>query len=218
MTTPGNADPDIRLAIAADAPGIAALWATCQPDSVWVSLGPRLSTIHFRSFCEGGHELAVTAWLGGLLAGACLGTDRPADYGRAVYAEHGAELARAFAREVVSRPSVALALAARVRRGLQGAREGGGARPADALAELRIPLDRAAYMSDFFVSPSARGHHLGTLMLNRFCDEMASRGREACIVHTTAENVASQVAQTRAGFECVLRQGADLTFLRRIDR
>jgi GNAT superfamily N-acetyltransferase len=209
---------EIRLATPDDAGAIAALWAECEPGSVWAKLGPRLAEVHFRAYCDSAHELAVTAWCGGALTGACLGTDRPADYGRALYVDHVAELARAFAREAISRPRVVATLARRLAPARHGRRTGGGSGPAAALAELGIAPDRACYMSDFFVGVSARGQQLGTRMLERFCDEMARRGLDACIAHTTADNVASQVAQRRAGFELVLERGSDTTFLRRLAR
>lgn len=219
MRTEGP-EVQIRPAAPTDAAAVAELWALCQPDSVWVRLGPRVAEVHFKSYCEGGRELAVTAWLGDVLAGACLGTDRPATYARALYLEHSVELASALAHEILSRPVVALVLLQRILRGilapLRGV-AGTGGRPAAVLAELPIAPDRACYMSDFFVRPSARGRQLGTLMLRRFTDEMAARGRTSCIVHTTVDNVASQIAQRRAGFECVLRRDSDLTFLRRIE-
>jgi ribosomal protein S18 acetylase RimI-like enzyme len=213
-------EAEIRPAAPTDAAAVAELWAVCQPDSVWARLGPRVAEVHFKSYCEGGRELAVAAWLGDVLAGACLGTDRPATYARALYREHAVELASALAHEMLSRPVVALVLLRRILRGilvrLRGV-AGTGRRPADVLAALPVAPERVCYMSDFFVRPSARGRQLGTLMLRRFTEEMAVRGRTSCIVHTTVDNVASQVAQRRAGFECILRRDCDLTFLRKID-
>lgn len=222
MTAPSGKRPEIRLATPSDATAIAELWAVCQPDSVWSRVGPRLASRHFAAYCDGGHELAVTARVGGDLVGACLGTDRPTDHGRAARAGHRAELAKAFAREAVTRPGVAMVVLGRVARGILGRVGIGtaarGPRPADMLSELAVPPERASHMSDFFVSPSARGRQLGTRMLERFWEEMERRGRQVCIVHTTVDNVESQVAQRRAGFECVLEQGPDLTFVRRAER
>jgi ribosomal protein S18 acetylase RimI-like enzyme len=220
VTRTEGPEVEIRRAAPTDAAAVAELWAVCQPDSIWARLGPRVAEVHFMSFCQGGRELGVVAWLGDVLAGACLGTDRPASFGRALYMEHSVELASALAREIVSRPVVALVLLRRVLGGILvrlRSRAGTAQRPADVLARLPIAPDHACYMSDFFVRPSARGRRLGTLMLCRFIEEMAARGRTSCIVHTTVDNVASQVAQRRAGFECVLRRESDLTFLRRID-
>lgn len=220
MTQPEHSEAQIRRAAPTDAAAVAELWAVCQPDSVWARLGPRVAEVHFRSYCESGRELAVAAWLGDVLAGACLGTDRPASYRRTLYMEHWADLASALAQEMVSRPGVALVLLRRVLQGilvrLRGV-AGTSGRPTDLVAELNIAPDRACYMSDFFVRPSARGRQLGTLMLRRFAEEMAARGRTSCVIHTTVDNVASQVAQRRAGFECASRRGSDLTFLRRVD-
>lgn len=207
-----NADLEVRVAAPGDAARLAALWGVCSPESVWTKLGPRLATIYFRRFCSDPHELAVAGWLDGRLVGGCVGTDRPGTYSRAFYREHASELAGAFAREIVRRPAVLGVVLGRIGRGVLRR-----LRPGAAVASgPEISLDRACYMSDFFVDPSARGHQLGTLMLERFCEEMARRGCTSCVVHTTTDNVASQVAQRRAGFECVHRDGPDLTFVRRL--
>jgi RimJ/RimL family protein N-acetyltransferase len=73
-------------------------------------------------------------------------------------------------------------------------------------------------MANFFVAPSARGRQLGSIMLMRFCEDMAERGFDRCFAHTTIDNTASQIAQRRAGFECVARRQADLTFARTLSR
>jgi GNAT superfamily N-acetyltransferase len=206
-----KSEPQIDVAAPEDAAGLAALWAVCSPRSVWTRLGPRLATIYFRRFCSGPQELAVAAWLDGRLVGGCVGTGRPGSYGRAFYREHGGELARAFARELLSRPAVLGVVLGRAALGLLGRLRTGRGGPG-----LGVALDGACYMSDFFVDPAARGHQLGTLMLERFCAEMAARGSAVCVVHTLSDNVSSQVAQRRAGFECVHREGSDLTFVRRL--
>jgi GNAT superfamily N-acetyltransferase len=204
---------DIRLATPGDAERIAELWAAVEPNTMWARLGPRLARLHWERYCHGSREIAVTAWRDGTLAGVCLGTDRPHEPTRRYYREHAVAFARALAREALHRPLVlpllagrlAAALAARARRRAP-APDSGGADP--------LTREGACYMANFFVAPAARGQQLGTELLERFADEMAQRGCRWCVVHTTADNVASQRAQERAGFECVRRHGDDLYFLR----
>lgn len=211
---------EIRRGGPADAAQIAALWSICEPRSVWTKLGPRLAEIYFRRYCQDEHELAITAWLGGALAGACLGTDRPATSKRAFYLEHRTELLRTLGRELLTRPQLGFVLLTRIGRGISAGilgrgRNWHGARPEISSPRAPSPT-RACYMSNFFVAPAARGRQLGSLMLRCFCSEMASRGCDVCVAHTTADNVASQIAQRRAGMECVHRQGEDLVFMRRL--
>jgi GNAT superfamily N-acetyltransferase len=204
-------NPEIRLARVGDAEDITELFAAMEPGSVWARLGPRVSRIHWERYCHGAHEIAVTAWLDGNMVGFCLGTDRPRESARRLYIESGGALARAFAREVLSRPAVLLVVARRLVSAL-----GRRLRRVEPPATGEDPFARedTCYMANFFVSPAARGHQLGTRMLERFAHEMALRGSRWCVVHTTAENIASQVAQRRAGFECVRRQGDDVYFVR----
>ncbi len=220
MPVASDLEPQIRLAVPGDADEIARLWSVCTPDSVWSQLGTRVGTVYFRRFCTGGHEVGMTAWTGDQLAGACLGTDRPQSYARAFYAEHLWELARAFARELPSRPAIARVVLARVTSGLVSQLHSGETcerrRPTDVLPDLGLDACRSCYLSEIFVHPSARGQQLGSALIRRFCDEMAVRGCEACFVHVLGDNVASQIAQRRAGFECVARHGVDLTFVRKL--
>jgi ribosomal protein S18 acetylase RimI-like enzyme len=75
---------------------------------------------------------------------------------------------------------------------------------------------KTCHMMAFCVDPTARGQQLGSQMLRRFNEEMAGRGPEWCLAETTTDNVASQVAQCRAGLECVAQSGQDLIFVGRI--
>lgn len=203
---------DIRLAGPGDAAQIADLWTAVEPASVWAQLGPRAARIHWEPYCRGGHEIAVTAWSDGALAGVCLGTDRPRRPAWRALLRDAGPLVAALAREALARPAVLAVLARR----LLAAAAGLARRrtvPAASGADPFAPPD-TCYMANFFVAPAARGQQLGTRLLDRFATEMAQRGSRWCVVHTTAENVASQVAQRRAGFECVRRQGDDLYFLR----
>lgn len=214
MTIAPHHNFDIRLASPGDGAKIAELWAAVEPDTVWAKLGPRLSGMHWERYCHGEHEIAVTAWRDGALAGVSLGTDRPGERGARVYVDRPRVLAGALAREILTRPGVLRVLARRlvsdvarlVRR-----------RPAGPITGAdRFFHDGTAYMANFFVAPDARGQQLGTVLLDRFAEEMARRGSRWCVVHTTADNVASRVAQERAGFECVRRQGDHLYFRRRL--
>lgn len=220
MSTAEETKLQVRLAHRREAAEIAALWAVCEPDSVWTELGGDLATIYFFRYCTGPHELAVTAWLDGKLAGACVGTGRPRDSARRFYRENARGLAPALVRQAVTRPGVLVVLARRVASGIAGGARAVGRRDAGLANELgsepRVDPGRTCYMANFFVSPSARGRRLGTLMLERFATEMGERGFDRCLVHTTTDNLASQVAQRRAGFECVARRGRDLTFLRSV--
>jgi GNAT superfamily N-acetyltransferase len=213
----------VRLAEPEEAGDIAALYAVCHPESVWSQMGAEVGEVYFRRFCVGPHELGVTARRDGVLVGACVGTGRPDAYSSRFYRDYAAPLATAVARETLRRPSVALVVARRL--AIRGRRllaavvaliRGGGPRAERLRPDLPLHADGTCFMAAFFVSPGARGRRLGTVMLQRFADEMAERGYEWCRVLTTDDNVASQVAQRRAGFECVARRGRNLTYVRRI--
>lgn len=218
-----EAQVQVRLARPDESAEIATLYAACYPTSVWAQLGAGVAEVYFSRFCTGPHELAVTARLDGALIGACLGTGRPGMYASRFYVENAGPLVAALAREATRRPSVFAVLARRLASGAVGRLAAGAAlalgrqpRTERLVADLPLDAERTCYMADFFVLPSARGRQLGTAMLQRFGEEMAERGFEWCRVHTTSDNVASQVAQQRAGFQCVARRGRDLTFVARI--
>lgn len=69
-------------------------------------------------------------------------------------------------------------------------------------------------MTLFFVSPAFRGRSIGTRMLEFFANEMARMGYERCYVTTSAGNVASQVAQQKAGFQLAQACRDQLLFAR----
>jgi CelD/BcsL family acetyltransferase involved in cellulose biosynthesis/ribosomal protein S18 acetylase RimI-like enzyme len=209
-----------RLARPDDLDGVVAVLQKTKPGSFWAQAGGHLARTYFHHYLSGYHEILVVASRAeDGVVGACLGTGRPESQTRDLYRENLLSLTKALFLDVRQRPRVLVLLGRRFMRGLLGEvrrRMQSPSRVEHLDPELPRNPASCCYMSLFVVAPEARGLRLGTRMLDRFVEEMESRGFEWCRVHTTLHNVASRTAQERSGFRCVTRQGDDLTFMRRL--
>jgi ribosomal protein S18 acetylase RimI-like enzyme len=196
-----------REAAPHDLGGMAAAFCLAEPTSVWARAGIRFASIYLRHYLYRADELAVVADRGGQIVGASLGTTTGSSSLAHFYRGEVGALFVALARQP---RSLALFLSRAVR-GLDPRR-----RPADVqVAERPLP-PHCAYMALFYVVPDARGQQIGSMMLDRFCALMAGRGADWCWAQTAADNVASRIAQERAGFESVAQRNGGIVLLRHI--
>ena len=215
MTGPSG-DATVRVAEAGDLAGMTHMFSRCMPNSIWSEVGGRLGEAYFSYYATNPSALAVVATIDGQVVGGCVGMTRLDRYGYRFYRENAPRLLRAAAREAVGNPRVLLPILRRlvkqapllpgrlIRRGASYARK------AEAAPSYLPDPERTCHMTLFCVAAEARGRQLGTRMLELFKQEMGARGRQWCLAEADADNVASQMAQTRAGLESVGRSGEQL--------
>ena len=214
---------DYRFADANDVPELAALFRRCMPHSLWVQLGSKFTELYIRHYCTSSTAAAVVAATDSVLLGGCTGAVDPDHDRYRFYKENGWDLVRLLAAETMVRPSVASPLLSRLARGARQAGTQVARRLLHATPQhdaqdgekelLAADASKTCAIATIFVDPNARGHGIAAHMLRRFTQQMAARGFAYCRAGTTADNIASQRSLQRAGFRCVGRSGAHMTYL-----
>ncbi|MFO7566001.1 MAG: GNAT family N-acetyltransferase [Enhygromyxa sp.] len=214
-----QSEPIIRLATVFDIPGLVRVFGEVMPDSVWPRMGEAVAGEYMRHHIESPLELMIVALLDGEVVGFCMGTMRPQTAGRDLYRDRLLELITSFGRAAIRDPGVLEVVGGRVLHGVEGrVRARLAAKPERVILhpELKDHPPKACFMSLYVVSPKARGRRIATLASERFIKEVEARGFSWAKGYCTVDNIASQIAQERAGFEAAFREGEYLTHYRRL--
>jgi GNAT superfamily N-acetyltransferase len=198
---------------------MAAVFRECMPYSIFGRVGGKVLNAYFRYYCTSQSAEAIVAQRGMEIVGACMGTTHSAHHHYWFYRENGIHLIKAVVMEAFTRPQILRLLSRHLRaRILQVLRTRlAHARIARESLQTTLPDPRkTCHLALFYVAPSARGQGVGSEMLRRFCATMALKGFQWCRGEAGRDNIASQIAQDRAGFQCMGVAGDDVVLLGRI--
>ena len=211
----------IRRARPEDLPAAAAVFARTFDASVWARMGAHASEAYLRAWVSDPREFMVVAEdprLG--IVGGLLGTLRKDDHRAPVLRAAAPRFGPAFARDLLARPSTAVALGRRLVSGARGAlarRVSPPPEPAVQTFERQWPGeseigDHLGYVAAYWVAPEARGQRLAARMCDRARELFAEQGLLWCDVATYSDNIASQTTAQRAGFRLVKQVGEHLQY------
>ena len=220
MADPSPSAPVIRLARGADVPGLVRVFDEVMPESVWPQMGKEVAGEFMRHYVESPLELMILATLDNEVVGFVMGTLRPDTVARGMYSERLFEMLAALGKTALDDPSVLGIVGDRVWSGVKGAiRRRLEPKPDFERLDADIPRhpQNACFMSLYVVSPKARGRRIATSLSQRFIEEVEARGFEWSKGYCTVDNVASQIAQERAGFRPAFREGEYLTHYRKLE-
>lgn len=164
-----------------DLPDVVAAHRQHFPDGFFARLGPRFLGRYYRTFLDGPLAVALIVEMSGVPSGYLVGVLDPVQHRRLLLTYHGVALAVCGLLGLTRRPRVlARFLVTRSRRYLNALR-----RSRD-LATDTVNVPRLAVLSHVVVAENARGHGLGTLLVDAFLAQAREAGRErACLVTIT---------------------------------